>query len=235
MSVSLDLTTLDWFPSMLNKRKEKLKYLGVMIDESLSWKYHISYTCSRISSNIGVISKLRHYLSIRRLKQVYYNLIYPYLSYAIIAWGSTYKTHLKRLQSKQNTVLRLMFFATTSGPYTESALPFLNLVDVLTVNSVYRLHALKFTHLWHKGLLPSLFHNLFQYASYRHTHNTRYASKQNFCKLRPRTNTGKQMFSYQAIDLWRDIPYSLKDLSTFSFAKEIKHYLLSEQYSRKFE
>jgi len=48
-------------------------------------------------------------------------------------------------------------------------------------------------------------------------------------------HTGKQMFSYQAIDLWRDIPYYLKDLSTFSFAKEIKHYLLSEQYSKKFE
>ena len=43
------------------------------------------------------------------------------------------------------------------------------------------------------------------------------------------------MFSYQAIDLWRDIPYYLKDLNTFSFAKEIKHYLLSEQYSKKFE
>ena len=142
--------------SYLLDRKDHIKYLGVMIDESLSWKYHISYTCSRISSNIGVISKLRHYLSIRQLKQLYYNLIYPYLSYAIIAWGSAYKTHLQRLQSKQNTVLRLMFFATTSGPYTESALPFLNLLDVLTVNNVYRLHALKFTHLWHKGLLPSL-------------------------------------------------------------------------------
>ena len=43
------------------------------------------------------------------------------------------------------------------------------------------------------------------------------------------------MFSYQAIDLWRDIRYYLKDLNTFSFAKEIKHYLLSEQYSKKFE
>ena len=39
----------------------------------------------------------------------------------------------------------------------------------------------------------------------------------------------------QAIDLWRDIPYYLKDLNTFSFAREIKHYLLSEQYSKKFE
>ena len=100
------------------------------------------------------------------------------------------------------------------------------------MNNVYRLHALKFTHLWHKGLLPSLFDNLFQYASYRHTHNTRYASKQNFCKPRPRTKTGKQMFSYQAIDLWRDIPYSMKDLSAFSFAKEIKHYLLSNNTLR---
>ena len=106
-----------------------------MIDESLSWKYHISYTCSSISSNIGVISKLRHYLSIRQPKQLDYNLIYPYLSYAIIAWGSAYKTHLKTLQSKQNTVLRLMLFTTTSGPYTESVLPFLNLLGVLTVNN----------------------------------------------------------------------------------------------------
>ena len=126
-----------------------------------------------------------------------------------------------------------MFFATTSGPYTESVLPFLNLLDVLTVNNVYCLHALTFSHLWHKGHLPSLLDNLFQYASCRHTHNTRYASKQNLSKPLPRTNTGKQMFSYQAIDLWCDIPYYLKDLSIFSFAKEIKHYLLSEQYSKK--
>ena len=83
-----------------------------------------------------------------------------------------------------------------------------------------------FTHLWNKGHLPSLFDNLFQYASYRHTHNTRYASKQNVCKPRPCTNTGKQLFSYQAIHLRRDIPYYLKNFSTFSFAKEIKHYLL---------
>ena len=90
-----------------------------------SFNKSLTIACSRISSNIGVISKLRHYLSIHQLKQLYYNLIYPYLSYAIIAWGSAYKTHLKRLQSKQNTVLRLMFFATTSGPVHRKCSPFL--------------------------------------------------------------------------------------------------------------
>ena len=39
-----------------------------------------------------------------------------------------------------------MFFTTASGPYTESALPFLNLLDILTVDNVYHLHALKFMH-----------------------------------------------------------------------------------------
>ena len=32
------------------------------------------------------------------------------------------------------------------------------------------------------------------------------------------------MFSYKAIDLWHDIPCYLKDLSAFSFAKEVKQY-----------
>ena len=53
-----------------------------------------------------------------------------------------------------------MFFVTTSGLCTESALPFLNLLDILTADNVYHLHALKFTHLWHKGFLPKVFDNL---------------------------------------------------------------------------
>jgi len=62
-------------------------------------------------------------------------------------------------------------------------------------------------------------------------YNTRYASNQNFCKPYIRTNTGKQIFSYKAIDLWHDIFSYLKDLSTFSFAKEVKQYLLFKQCS----
>ena len=138
-NIEIKLQSMDGSCHLLRK-KDHIKYLGVMIDESLTWKYHISYICSRVSRNIGTISKLRHYLSIHQLKQIYYNLIYPYLSYAVIAWGSAYKTHLQTLQSKQNTVLRLMFFATTSGPFTETALPFLNLLDILTVDNVYHFY-----------------------------------------------------------------------------------------------
>ena len=149
----------------------------------------------------------------------------------MIAWGSAYKTHLQTLQPKQNMVLRLMFFAATSGPYTESTLPFLNLLDILTVDNVYHLHALTFTHMWNKRLLPRVLDNLFQYAKSPHTYDKRYASKQNFCKPCIRTNIGKQMFSYKAIEFWHNIPCYVKDLTTFTFANEVKQYLLFKQYS----
>ena len=94
-----------------------------MIDNKLNWKYHISFVCSRTSRNTGVCYKLRHFFSPIQLRQIYYNLIYPYLSYDIIAWGSAYKTHIKQLQTKQNHVVRIIFFATLYGKNTEKTLP----------------------------------------------------------------------------------------------------------------
>ena len=40
--------------------KEYVKYLGVIIDSHLSWKFHVDYVAMKISRNIGIISKLRH-------------------------------------------------------------------------------------------------------------------------------------------------------------------------------
>ena len=166
------------------------------------------------------------------MKQIYYSLIYPYISYAILAWGSAYKTHIDKIQTKQNHSTRLIFFATTYGEHAESALPLLNLLsDVLTVHNVYRFHLLKFTYLWHKGLLPTLFSNYFQCASDVHNYNTRYASKQSLYVKKVRTNTGKQTIGYAACIVWDKIPLNVKELSVYQFSKQLKPYLLSEQHS----
>ena len=131
-------------------RKNHVKYLGVMIDDCVSWKYHISYICPKIPRNIGIISKLRQYLSINQLKQIYHKLIYPFLAYAILAWDSTYISSLQKVQVKQNHVARLIFFANIRVKDTESVLPLLNLLDMLTV---YMYNILFFTHL--KNNLPT--------------------------------------------------------------------------------
>ena len=157
-----------------------IKLLGVMIDSTLSWKY-VSLMHAQTSWELltGVISILRHYFSLKQIRQLCYNLIYSYISYATVAWGSTCKRNIQKVQTKQNHVIRLTFFATLSGKNTAIALLLINILDILTVKNVYRLHALKFTHTWHKGSLPKPFDHFFQYASSVHFCNTRYAAKQN--------------------------------------------------------
>ena len=54
-------------------------------------------------------------------------------------------------------------------------------------------------------------------------------SQTEFYKYRVNTNVGKQSVTFMAIDIWKDLPSSLKDLSVLAFAKQIKRYLLSEQ------
>ena len=53
---------------------------------------------------------------------------------------------------------------------------------------------------------------MFQYASNIHGYNTRYAAKYNLYKPNVRTNVGKQLISFMATDIWKDLPPPLKKL-----------------------
>ena len=57
------------------------KFLGVCLDEHLTWKYHINFICKQITKSVGVLSRTRFYLSSKTKLMLYYTLIYPYITY----------------------------------------------------------------------------------------------------------------------------------------------------------
>ena len=65
----------------------KTKFLGVIIDNKLTWKEHISYICGKVAKGIGIISNVRKYLNKNTLLDLYYSFIYPYLTYCNQVWG----------------------------------------------------------------------------------------------------------------------------------------------------
>ena len=73
--------------------KENIKYLGVLVDSSLSWKYHISSLTKKISRSIGIMYKLRPFLTLKVMNNVYYSLVYSHI-YTLEVWGSAFKTDL---------------------------------------------------------------------------------------------------------------------------------------------
>ena len=70
------------------------KFLGIYIDEELSWKYHIKHIASKISKMTSIMAKARHHLTSKTLLTLYQTVIYPHLYYCSNIWVSTYPTRL---------------------------------------------------------------------------------------------------------------------------------------------
>ena len=81
--------------------------------------------------------------------------------------------------------------------------------------------------------LPNIFDNYFQYACDIHSYDTGYASTKNFYKPCTRTNIGKQSVSAIVVDLWKDLPASLKKSLTLLLVKQ-KNFLLKPNYKKNY-
>ena len=59
------------------------KYLGVYIDNKLTWSDHITNLEKTILCSVGIFCRSRHYLNETALKSRYFSIVYSHLQYAI--------------------------------------------------------------------------------------------------------------------------------------------------------
>ena len=83
-------------PILINKQAideaKYVKYLGILIGSQLTFKHHINELVKMISRGIGILYKLKPFVTPKILKSVYYAIIYPFLLYGITVWGSACNT-----------------------------------------------------------------------------------------------------------------------------------------------
>ena len=91
------------------KRSESIKFLDVFLDENLIWKDQIRYLENKIAKDIGLLFGSKPYLTKKCLVSLYYSYVHTYKSYANIAWGSTYISNLKKINSQQKHAIRIIF------------------------------------------------------------------------------------------------------------------------------
>ena len=72
-----------------------------MIESGLTWKTHIDKVANKVSSALGMILKIRPYVTIEILKTLYYSLIYSHISYAIEVWGNADSIHLNTTHTSE--------------------------------------------------------------------------------------------------------------------------------------
>jgi hypothetical protein len=65
------------------------KFLGLIIDSTLSWKQHIDYVIKKISIACHVLRNIKYFISLATLKLIYFAHIHSIISYGIIIWGGS--------------------------------------------------------------------------------------------------------------------------------------------------
>ena len=128
------------FDNIETKRENSVKFLGVIIDENLTWKSHIEVVENKISKNIGILYRASHLLDFKNLLKIYFSFIHIYISYANITWASTFKTELQGILKKQKHAARITFHANRF----DHSRPLLKEMKALNIYQINLIQALKF-------------------------------------------------------------------------------------------
>lgn len=87
-----------------------IKFLGLIIDSTLSWKQHIDSIIPKLNKACFAIRLLKPYMTPETLRMIYFSYFHSILSYGIIFWGnSVHSHHIFKIQKR---VIRLI---TNSG------------------------------------------------------------------------------------------------------------------------
>ena len=202
---------------------EHTKFLGIIIDQHLTWKNHINYVTKKITRTTGVLCRIRFYISQPLLRMLYYSLIYPHLHYGNIVWANTYPTRLEKLFKLQKKILRIITFSS----YTAPSLPLFDKLDLLNIHQINDLLISSFSFSLNNNVLPPYFDDFCIENFKVHSYNTR-GSKQ-FHKTFSRTNYGKYSTREKIIKIWNEIPKTIKCSASLKiFKTKIKQFILQK-------
>ena len=67
----------------------KTKFLGVVIDSNLNWKYHVAMVKSKLSKSIAIMHKAKHLLDRRSGMILYVFPCFFHISHIVVKCGGT--------------------------------------------------------------------------------------------------------------------------------------------------
>ena len=91
------------------KKKSQAKFLGVIIDDQLSWEPHITALRRKLSYASATLYRIRDSLPTHLHKDLYHTLFESHLTYCISVWGGSALNKISRLWIAQKHCIRVFF------------------------------------------------------------------------------------------------------------------------------
>lgn len=163
-------------------RVQSCKFLGITLDESLTFKHHISCINQKISRHLFSIKQLKFSLPKDSLRTLYFALIHPHLTYGILAWGNSKASLLRKTETLQKRALRTI----NVKKYNSHTDPLFRSCGVLKIPDIAKMEILLFMHDYINNKLPKSFEGTFSHNS---DHQNAYLTRQRDMFNIPRTKS----------------------------------------------
>ena len=203
-------------------RVPSAKFLGITLDNQLNFKTHVDTLRKKVSRNIGAINRISYYIPNYILRQLYYSLIMPYISYGVAAWGGVGLVNGAKISRVHDRALRML-----TGIFVEG-----NEINhsILNFDSLYKYFtALKLYEVLYHNRIPKLNERLSTLQPV-HLYPTRFVNINNLNTPHFRLSMCQQGFLAKSINIWNQLPSEIREIPhILKFKRTLKHYLLSKQ------
>jgi hypothetical protein len=193
--------------------KDGCKFLGLHLDDSLTWINHINYVCGKICSGLYLLRQMSNLVSADVLKILYYGTIFPFINYGIELWGCAADVHINRILLLQKRAIRIIH----GLGKLESCQKFFIDNKYFTVYSLYL----------YKLILFFVHHNKgHQTCSDVHQYNTR--NKSNYFRQRTKLKLTEHSPFINGHIWYNKLPDQIKKCDGTQFKIQLKDFLLNK-------
>uniref|UniRef100_A0A1B6LTV8 Reverse transcriptase domain-containing protein n=1 Tax=Graphocephala atropunctata TaxID=36148 RepID=A0A1B6LTV8_9HEMI len=190
------------------------KFLGLVVDNNLSWDQHVDYVAKKVSSGLFALYKLAKFCTVDTLRLVYFAHIHSNISFGLSIYGATSKKNLDRLLILQKRAIRTMLQLPSQSSVKEE---FSNL-NIMTVYSCYIYQCILYAKQNCKSTL--LLGN-------NHSYETR--NRNNFMIPSHKLKFFEKKTSYVGIKCINRLPSVFKNVTNYDkFTNMLKSYMLSK-------
>ena len=199
------------------KRVQQVKYLGIMINENLTWNEQYKSLKGKIKNALSSLWKLKNIPPQSKLDQVYKALLESHLRYSDELWGKLSNTKLDHLQRLQNRARTPIEGSRLKDGWRCNWLSVSNLIKFDRAVMIYKII---------NGLCPDNLREILATRSQISNNLTRHYLDLDI----PRQNLefSKKSFFYCGAQMWNEIPIQIKTSSMITtFKKKLKEFLFS--------
>ena len=211
------------FGDSILERVTNIKFLGIIMTETLTWTDHMNYIISKINKNVGYFYKARRILDQHQLINLFQSFVEPYITYCLPVWGG-----YLNMDSNSNPLTKIINRLKRIMTFTKRTHLANNKITLQNLKQYYTLEMAKtaYNHLHDPENSPPIYHQLLRQIHNQHGMDTRLASTLNLTLPKFKNNYGKHSFNYSIAKIWNSLPYPIKLTKTkHTFLDSVRRYM----------